>query len=53
MSRMKCFYDQAIATLAKITGYTERYIEDAWYEWCEDGNPNFESFIGVVLERDL
>lgn len=53
MSRIKCFYEQAIASLSKITGYTERYLEDAWYEWCEDGNPDFEKFVSVVLERDL
>lgn len=52
MSMIKICIEKTIAALAEITGYDFDYLMDLWIEECEEGDGDFEYFLGVTLEQD-
>lgn len=52
MSNIKCFYKTTIPALALASGYTEEYLSSIWDEMVADGDPDWDLFVGITMERD-
>lgn len=52
MSATKSFYDTTILVLAATYGYTEAYLSSVWAEMVADGDPDWDLFVGITMERD-
>ena len=52
MSAIKNFFENEIEKLAMMTGYTWGFLMDIWNEMVEDGEDDWDFFVGVTLELD-
>lgn len=52
MSAVKCFYETTIPALSLAYGYTEEYLTRIWNEMVDDGEPDWDLFVGITMERD-
>lgn len=52
MSAMKRYFENQVDILARKTGYARDFLMDMWNEECEEGDADWDYFVGVTLEQD-
>ena len=52
MSNMKRMFEASIERLSEISGYSFGFLVDRYNEMIEDGEYDWEHFVGITMERD-